>query len=112
MDPSWHMTLPKFAQLAMFKFYSPTEPYCYSFWKPQADLRELVRKNLTGGLVNCFHRLVDLSGRPGMPHAAQFAPNGDKFTSLMFFDFNRIVILHFFIFIIFIKIKLSRSRNL
>ena len=30
----------------------------------------------------------DLSGAPDLPKAAQIAPNGQKYTSLMFFDFN------------------------
>ena len=88
IDPAFCVTLPKFAQQCMFRLYSKDEPLCYSFHKKQGDLRELSRENLTGGLVNVFHRCIDLSGRPGMPHASQFAPNGKPFTSLMFFDFN------------------------
>ena len=88
IDPSFCMSLPKFAQGCMFQSYSPDSPLCYSFSPKNSDLRELFRENLYGGLVNCFHRLVDLSGRPNMPRSAQFAPNGRPLTSLMFFDFN------------------------
>ena len=88
IDPSFCVTLPRFAQQCMFRLYDENEPYCYSFFKKQGELRELSRENLTGGLVNVFHRCVDLSGRPNMPKASQFAPNGKKFSSLMFFDFN------------------------
>ena len=88
IDPSFCVSLPKFAQECMFRSYDADEPLCYSFWKRDSELRDLSRSNLTGGLVNVFHRCIDLSGRPGMPHASQFAPNGDPFTSLMFYDFN------------------------
>ena len=88
IDPSFYVSLPKFAQECMFRSYSSKEPLCYSFFKKQAELRQLTRENLTGGLVNCFHRCIDLSGRSGLPKAAQYAPNGKPYTSLMFFDFN------------------------
>ena len=88
IDPSFCVSLPKFAQQCMFKSYSPQAPLCYSFSKKESNTRELFRNNLTGGLVNVFHRLVDLTGRPDMPHASQFAPNGAAFSSLLFFDFN------------------------
>ena len=88
LDPSFTLTLPKFAQQCMFRSFSETEPLCYSFNKKQSDLRQLTRDNLTGGLVNVFHRCVDLSGRPNMPRASQYAPNGKPFSSLLFFDFN------------------------
>ena len=54
----------------------------------EESLREITRENLTGGLVNVFHRLIDLSGRIGLPKASQFAPDGQPFKSLQFFDFN------------------------
>ena len=88
LDPSFCVSLPKFAQQCMFKLYSEREPLCYSFSKKESEARAFFRQSLTGGLVNCFHRLVDLSGRPHMPKNAQFAPNGKPLTSLMFFDFN------------------------
>lgn len=88
LDPSFCLTLPKFAQQCMFRMFDPSSPFCYSFYRKQSEVRELTRENLTGGLVNVFHRCIDLSGRPDMPRASQFAPNGNPFTSLMFFDFN------------------------
>lgn len=88
IDPSFYVSLPKFAQECMFRYYDDEKALCYSFFKRQTELRKLIRENLTGGLVNCFHRCIDLSGRPGLPNASQFAPNGKAFTSLMFFDFN------------------------
>ena len=88
LDPSFCVSLPKFAQQCMFRSYTQSDSLCFSFGKNQSEVRELFRTNLTGGLVNCFHRLIDLSGRPNMPEASQIAPNGDPFSSLMFFDFN------------------------
>ena len=88
IDPSFCVSLPRFAQQCMFRSYDENEPLCYSFFKKESELRQLTRENLTGGLVNVFHRCIDLSGRPEMPHASQFAPNGKKFSSLMFYDFN------------------------
>ena len=88
IDPSFCVSLPKFAQSCMFRSYDVKSPLCYSFWKKQSAVRQLFRNNLTGGLVNVFHRCIDLSGRSNMPKASQYATNGDPYTSLMFFDFN------------------------
>ena len=88
IDPSFCVSLPKFAQQCMFRLYNSKEPLCYSFSKKESAGRAFFRESLTGSLVNCFHRLIDLSGRPNMPKNAQYAPNGKKFSSLMFFDFN------------------------
>ena len=88
IDPEWCISLPKYAQMCMFSHYDPESPYCYSFCPKNSEIRKLFRSNLLGGLVNCFHRLIDLSGRPGLPKAAQYAPNGDRFTNCTFLDFN------------------------
>ena len=88
IDPSFCVSLPKYAQFCMFRSYSESEPLCYSYFKKQTELREFTRENLTGGLVNVFHRCIDLSGRQGLPRSAQYAPNGKKFSALSFFDFN------------------------
>ena len=87
-DPSFCVSLPKFAQQCMFRSYSEKEPLCFSFCPKESEVRELTRANLTGGLVNVFHRCIDLTNRSDLPEAAQIAPNGKKFSSLMFFDFN------------------------
>ena len=88
MDPSWVVSLPKYAQNCMFQDYNQDEPYCFSFAPTCDAIRQLFRENLLGGLVNCYHRMTDLSGQEGLPRAAQFAPNGQKFTRIQFFDFN------------------------
>ena len=89
MDPSWGISLPAYAQNCMFQNYDKNEAYCYSFWRKYDDIRQIFRDGgLLGGLVNCYHRMTDLSGQEGVPEAAQYAPNGDPLTRLMFFDFN------------------------
>ena len=88
MDPSWGISLPAYAQSCMFENYDKSEALCWSFWRRFDDIREIFRSNLLGGLVNCYHRLTDLSHQPNLPNAAQHAPNGDPLTRLMFFDFN------------------------
>ena len=88
MDPSWCVSLPAFAQQCMFREYEKDEPLCYSFCKKQAELRKMFRENLRGGLVNVYHRAIDLTGRNDVPKSAQVAPSGDKYSSLLFLDFN------------------------
>ena len=88
MDPSWVISLPKYAQNCMFQDYDQNEPYCYSFSSTNSEIRELFRDNLLGGLVNVYHRMTDLSDQPDLPRSAQFSENGEKFTRIQFFDFN------------------------
>ena len=88
MDPSWVISLPKYAQNCMFQDYDQSEPFCFSFSPANSEIRELFRKNLLGGLVNVYHRMTDLSGQADLPKSSQFAENGDKFTRIQFFDFN------------------------
>ena len=52
------------------------------------SIRELFRDNLMGGLVNVYHRMTDLTHQEDVPNVAKFAPNGDPFTRLCFYDFN------------------------
>jgi len=105
MDPSIKITLPGYAQMCQFQSYCEFSPLAYSFGpgkkqkesgntssaktqKINHELREIFRQSIFGGLVNCFHRMTDLTNMPGLPHAAQFAPDGSKFTRICFFDFN------------------------
>ena len=88
MDPSWVVSLPKYAQNCMFQDYDKNEPFCYSFSSTNTEIRKLFRENLLGGLVNVYHRMTDLSGQQDLPKSAQFSENGDKFTRIQFFDFN------------------------
>ncbi len=89
IDPATCLSLPKFAQLCVFKVYDPNQPLCYSFAKKNDDIRRLFRDNVIGGLVNVFSRFTELrSGIPETPHFARFAPNADPFTKITFLDFN------------------------
>lgn len=88
IDPSWCLSLPKFAQMCMFKEYNRSAPLSYSFNTRMDSLREMFRKNLNGGLVNVYHRMTDLMKSKDVPLSAKIAPNGDAFTKICFFDFN------------------------
>ena len=88
IDPSWCLSLPRYAQMCMLKEYAEEAPLLYSFNSKMESVRALFRENIMGGLVNIYHRMTDLTNQPGLPHAAQFAPNGDPFTRIAFFDFN------------------------
>ena len=88
IDPSWCLSLPRFAQMCMLKEYDTEAPLCYSFNSKMEIVRDLFRENLMGGLVNVYHRMTDLTGQEGVPRVTQYAPNGDPFTRLEFFDFN------------------------
>lgn len=88
MDPSWVISLPKYAQNCMFQDYDQDQPFCYSFSSTNGEIRQLFRENLLGGLVNVYHRMTDLSNQPNVPRSSQYAENGEKFTRIQFFDFN------------------------
>ena len=89
IDPSFCCSLPKYAQICMFEEYDTEEPFCYSFDRRRSDIRCLFREQgLLGGLVNVFHRFTDLTKDPEVPLAAQYAPNGNPYTRISFFDFN------------------------
>ena len=89
IDPSTCLSLPKYAQLCVFKSYSKNAPFCYSFAKKMDDIRLLFRNNVLGGLVNVYSRYTELNkDEPNVPNAARFAPNGEPFTKISFFDFN------------------------
>ena len=59
IDPSFYVSLPKFAQMCMFRSYDPSEPLCFSFRSQESEIQELFRQHLTGGLVNAFHRMIE-----------------------------------------------------
>ena len=88
IDPEWCISLPKYSQMCMFRNYDQNESFCYSFFHKNEDIYKVFRNSLYGGLVNCFHRCIDLSGRPNLPKSAQYAPDGNIFTNISFFDFN------------------------
>ena len=85
VDPYTHLSLPSLAFKAMFKMYDKKLPLSYSFGDD--DLRKLFRGSIVGGLTNVYHRHINIEDDSG-PHNARFAPNGDKFSYVSFWDFN------------------------
>ena len=61
-------------------------PLAWSF--SREDLRVLFRDNVIGGNTSVYHRHIHLNNEKS-PKNARIAPNGDKFTSVSFWDFNR-----------------------
>lgn len=88
IDPSWCLSLPRFAQMCMLKEYAISAPLCYSFNSKMENVRDLFRENLMGGLVNVYHRMTDLTKQTDVPRVTQYAPNGEPFTRICFWDFN------------------------
>ena len=85
-DLTCYVSIPKAAETIAYKLYDPLAPYIVSF-NDKNNLREEFRKNLIGGLTSVYHRFINLRDDSG-PVASRFAPNGDPFTHLTFFDFN------------------------
>lgn len=85
IDPYTHLSLPSLAFKAMFRLYDDVLPLSYSFGDD--ELRTLFRGSIIGGLTNVYHRHINLMDDTG-PHNARFAPNGNKYTYVSFWDFN------------------------
>ena len=62
-------------------------PYVYSFSHQFDSIRELFRDNQLGGLVNLYHRHINLEDETG-PLSSRFAPNGQQYSYFSFWDFN------------------------
>ena len=86
VKPNMSHSLPSLAYSSMFKLYDTNAELSYSFQNDQ--VRSLFRNNAIGGLTTVSHRHVNLSDDDS-PHNSRFAPNGDRFTSVNFWDFNR-----------------------
>ena len=74
----------------MYNHYPTNAAYVYSFNEKNNDLRQKVRSETIGGLTTCLHRHVNLYDE-NYPKNSRFAPNGQRFTSCCFFDFNSMV---------------------
>ena len=85
VDPYSNLSLPSLAFKAMFRMYDKNLPLSYSFGDD--ELRKLFRGSIVGGLTNVYHRHVNLEDDNG-PRNARFAPNGNKFSYVSFWDFN------------------------
>jgi len=90
IDPSHCFSLPKLAQECMFGLYSTDAPLSYSFTPKMDHVRKIFRDNIIGGIVNVFSRFTDVRKEvsPRAPTNAIFAPDGSRFTKIMFLDFN------------------------
>ncbi|CAG5101819.1 Oidioi.mRNA.OKI2018_I69.chr1.g14.t1.cds [Oikopleura dioica] len=88
IDPSFCMSLPKFAMACVFEGYSKNSPLTFSFHRNYHKEHKLLRDNIIGGPVNVYSRYTELRPDVDAPENAKFAPNGDPFTKIVFFDFN------------------------
>ena len=87
IDGMTRLSLPSIAFQAMFELYDKSLPYVASFTKKSEHIRKLFRSKVDGGVSNIYHRDIDLMDS-GSPHNARFAPNGDRYTSCFFIDYN------------------------
>ena len=87
VNPMEMKSLPSIAFSAAFNLFDQTMPYIYSFSQEFDSVRQLFRNNQIGGLVNIFHRHVNLVDQTG-PLSSRFAPNGQQFSFFSFWDFN------------------------
>ena len=89
IDPSTCLSLPRFAQMCVFKSFCSQSPLCYSFTQKMDHIRNLFRANILGGLVNVYSRYTELDpNESDVPKSARYSGNGEKFTKITFFDFN------------------------
>ena len=86
--PNRSFSLPSMAYQSMFNLYDGSLPLSYSFRQKDDQIRQLFRNNAIGGLTTCSHRHINLSDNGG-PHNSRFAPDGNRFSSVSFWDFNR-----------------------
>ena len=87
VDPLSSVSLPSLAFQAMFALFDQSLPLAHSFNESFDDIRQLFRSSVIGGLTTVTHRHINLDNDTG-PRNARFAPNGEKFTSVSFWDFN------------------------
>ena len=81
------VSLPSLAFTAMFMQFDSNMATSASFCAKNDEIRKLFRSNVIGGLTTVTHRHINLEDENG-PHNSRFAPNGDKFTYVSFWDFN------------------------
>ena len=63
-DANTFMSLPGIASAALYRNFDQSCSYIYSFRKKDNDIRALHRSKIIGGLVNVFHRNVNLKVSP------------------------------------------------
>ena len=87
--PNEFITLPAIAETILWNHYDASEYLPYSFNEEFADLSNLIRSQLAGGLSCVFTRHVEV-GQQEMVFDPQvyLATNGDRFQQLIAFDVN------------------------
>ena len=88
IDGFQYSSLASMASNAMFKQFDDNAPLLYSLPPWKKNLSEKMKESVVGGLCTALHRAVLLDGSDG-PEAAKKAPNGDNYTAVIPFDFNR-----------------------
>ena len=87
VNPMEKRSLPSIAFAAAVNMFDQSMPYIFSFREKFENVRELFRENQLGGLVNLYHRHINIFDDEG-PDSTRIAPNGEKYSYFSFWDFN------------------------
>ena len=88
VNPILSLSLPGLAQEAMFKSLKQDSPLIFTFSEKNKEINKIFRSQVYGGLVNVFRRHVTTIQDASLPHNAQFAADGNPFTSIVALDFT------------------------
>ena len=84
-----YITLPALAEVTLWKKYDTRKYRPYSFNADFADVAQLIRSQLAGGLSAVFCRHVQLDGwLTKYDPSVHFAKNGDPFRQIISYDVN------------------------
>jgi len=86
-DPNTYLSLPSIASKALYRAFDQNCSYVFSFAQQWNEIRQKHRKTLVGGLVNVFHRYINLTDNSG-PVNSYTSGNGERFTHFQQLDFN------------------------
>ena len=87
--PNEYLTLPGISERILWNYYDDSQYKPYSFNQEFANISDLIRSQLAGGLSCVFSRHVEV-GSGDMIHdeTVYKAQNGDRFTQLVAYDVN------------------------
>ena len=85
-DPHIKFSLPSLAFDSVCHMSDKTSPLVYTF--SSEEQHQKFKKNILGGCSNVYHKLIALGQGDDWPERALYAPNGDRFTSVVFVDIN------------------------
>ena len=89
INPNEHVTLPSIAEKVLWNYYDASEYHPYSFNQDFADVSNLIRSQLAGGLSCVFCRHVEIgNGEEKYQKSVHRASNGERFRQLISFDVN------------------------